>query len=241
MQLRTTRVLITGAAKRLGRHMALALAQAGCNVAVHYHRSQTEALATCAQIESLGRHAVAIQADLADRSTPERIMASAVSGLGGIDILVNSASLFRRGDLRQTSVDDWDETLAVNLRAPFFLCRAFAAQIGERPGHIVNIADWRAERPGVNFVAYQISKAGLLTLTQSLAQSLGPNVQVNAIAPGAILPAGAQDEAWFRSLQARLPLRRTGSPTDITEALLYLLRSDFVTGEVLHITGGEHL
>ena len=241
MQLRGARVLVTGAAKRLGRHMALALAEAGCDVAVHYHRSRSEALETCTEIEALGRRAIAIQGDLADPSAPQRIMATAVSGLGGIDVLVNSASLFRRGDFRQTSVDDWDETLAVNLRAPFFLCQAFAAQIGERPGHIVNIADWRAERPGVNFVAYQISKAGLLTLTASLAQALGPNVQVNAIAPGAILPAGAEDEAWFRSLRARLPLKRTGSPIDITEGLLYLLRSDFITGEVLRITGGEHL
>jgi len=241
MRLHGARVLITGAGKRLGRHMALALAEAGCDVAVHFHRSETEALKTCAEIETLDRRGLAIQADLTEPSAPEQIMASAVSQLGGVDILVNSASLFRRGTIRQTSIDDWSQTLAVNLRAPFFLSQAFAAQIGERPGHIVSIADWRAERPGVSYVAYHISKAGLLALTQSLAQALGPNVQVNAISPGAILPAGEKDKAWFRSLASRLPLGHTGSPTDITEALLYLLRSDFVTGEVLHVTGGEHL
>jgi len=157
-------------------------------------------------------------------------------------VLVNSASIFQRGTILNTTLVNWDDHLAINLRAPFFLCQAFARALREgQRGHIINIADWRAVRPGTQYMAYTFAKAGLVAMTESLAQALGPAVQVNAIAPGAILPPPGDDGAYFRQLADRLPLRHVGAPEEVVKAVLYLLDSDFVTGTLLFVTGGEHL
>jgi pteridine reductase len=233
--------LITGSGVRLGRAMALALAEQGCDVIVHYHQSDDEANEVVARIRQMGRRAVALSADLRDAGRAGELIERGAQALGQVDILINSASLFERGTLDETTEALWDHHLAVNLKAPFFLCQAFARQIGERRGHIINMVDWRAARPGTAYIAYYMSKTGLLALTESLAQALGPNVQVNAIAPGAILPPPGDDGSYFRKLAQRVPLKRTGSPEEIVKGVLYLLDSDFVTGETLFITGGEHL
>jgi pteridine reductase len=233
--------LITGAGVRVGRAIALGLAEQGADIIVHYNASAAEAEDVAASIRSLGRRAVALPADLSDIKQVVALFPRATEALGTVDILVNSASIFQRGTLDSTTVEDWDRHLDINLRAPFFLSQAFRAQLpaGMR-GHIVNIADWRAVRPGTQYVAYTLSKSALVTLTLSLALGLAPDIQVNALAPGAILPP-PEDDGYFQRLAERLPLRHTGKPQDVVDAVLYLLRSDFVTGEVLYVTGGEHL
>jgi len=234
--------LVTGAAARVGRALALALAAHGARVAVHYHRSAAAAEDVVAAIRAGGGEAAALPADLSLPDAPASLVSAAVAALGPLDILVNSAALFERGTVETTTVADWDRHLAVNLRAPFFLAQAFARQVGERGGaHIVNITDWRARRPGQAYLAYIVSKAGLEALTRALAVALGPRVQVNAIAPGAILPPPGDDGSYFRRLAGRVPARRNGSPEEIVQALLYLLRSDFVTGTTITVDGGEHL
>jgi pteridine reductase len=233
--------LITGAGVRVGRAIALGLAEQGADIAAHYNSSRAQAEEVVTRIRSLGRRAVALQADVGDIAQVSALFPRATEELGPVDILVNSASIFQRGTLESTTVEDWDRHLDINLRAPFFLCQAFRAQLpaGKR-GHIINIADWRVARPGTQYMAYTLSKSALVTLTLSLALGLAPDIQVNALAPGAILPP-PEDDGYFQRLAERLPLRRTGSPQDIVDAVLYLLRSDFVTGEVLRVTGGEHL
>jgi len=242
MDLEGSVALVTGAAVRLGKALALGLAQAGVDVAVHYNRSIAPAQETVSEIRSLGRRAVAVQADLSDSVAVKGLVSAVHETLGSIDILVNSAAIFERGTLESTTEELWDRHLAINLKAPFLLCQSFASQLeAGRRGHIVNIADWRALRPGKAYVAYTAAKAGLVALTKTLALGLAPQIQVNAIAPGAILPPPGKSDDALQRLVPRIPLGHTGGPEDIVEAALYLLRSDFVSGEVLNVTGGEHL
>lgn len=241
MELSEAVVIVTGGAVRLGRAMAMGVAGAGARVVVHYGHSAEAARHTVAEIETLGGEAVAIQADLLDAGAARSIIEQAVERYGRVDALVNSASIYEPAGVDDTTEELWDRHFAINLKAPFFLCRAFAAQLGERHGHVVNIADWRGTRPTASRVAYTLTKAGLIAMTQSLAQALAPNVQVNAIAPGVILPPPGKGEEYVRRLLPSIPLRRSGSPADVVEALLYLLRSGYVTGEVLYVTGGQHL
>jgi pteridine reductase len=166
----------------------------------------------------------------------------AVERFGRVDILVNSAAIFEPGRWYDTTDANWDRHFAVNLRAPFFLSQAFARQVATpRRGHIVSIADWRAVRPGTDHIAYTLTKAALITMTQSLALALAPNIQVNAIAPGLILPPPDEDAAYLERRAARIPADRAGSPAEVAQALIFLLRSEFVTGDVIFVTGGEHL
>lgn len=242
MDLQDRVALITGASVRLGRALAIGLAEAGADVAVHYHRSAAAAEETAAAIRALGRRATAIQADLRDMDAVRGIVPAARDRLGRVDVLINSAAIFERGTLATTTVELWDRHLDINLKAPFFLCQAMAEQLeADRRGHILNIVDWRALRPGKLYVAYTVAKAGLVALTKTLALGLAPQVQVNAIAPGAILPPPGESDDALQRLVPRIPMGHTGRPEDIVGAALYLLRADFVTGEVLHVTGGEHL
>ncbi|HOT90182.1 MAG TPA: SDR family oxidoreductase [Anaerolineae bacterium] len=242
MELQGKVALVTGGAVRLGRALALALAAEGARVAVHYAHSAGPAEAVVAEITSLGSVAVALQADLGQTATARSLVERAVAHFGQVDVLVNNAAIFEHGDWDDTTEENWDRHFAINLKAPFFLSQAFAMQVGrERRGHIVNIADWRGVRPGSDHIAYTLTKAGLVAMTQSLALALAPNIQVNAIAPGLILPPPGRDQAYLESKAAQVPARRIGSPEEIAHALLFLLRSDFVTGELVYVTGGEHL
>jgi len=241
MDLRNHTALVTGGAVRLGKVLALALAGSGVNVAIHYYRSDVEANETLTKIANLGVRAAAFQADLSQRDAPEAMISAAQSALGPIDILINNAAIFPSGGWKDTTVSTWDETFAVNLRAPFFLAQAFAQSLGDAHGHIINIADWRAMRPGIGHLAYTYAKAGLVAVTCSLARALAPSIQVNAIAPGAVLPPPGADEDYLDTVALQIPLKRHGTPQDIAEAMLYLLRSEFVTGELLYVTGGQEL
>ena len=229
---------------RIGKAISLALAGEGCDVVLHYGTSQDEAEAAATEVERLGRKALTVSADLSEPIEAARRIFDTADSLGGADILVNSAAIFEDAPLGEMTESHWDRHLTINLKAPAFLCREFARRLpAARRGHILNLADWRAETPPVDYFAYTISKAGIVALTKSLAQSLAPTIQVNAIAPGAILPPPASNdrEQWASSKRPQIPLDRVGSIDDIADAALYLVRSSFVTGEVLHVTGGEHL
>lgn len=235
--------VITGAAVRLGRAIALALGGNGADVVLHYGRSGEDAERTADEIRGLGRNAVTVSADLSQPVRAAATIFDAAGSLGGADILINSAAIFEDSPLTDIGEDHYDRHLTVNLKAPFFLCREFVRRLPVgRPGHVVNLADWRAETPPADYIAYTLSKAGIVALTKGLALQLAPRVQVNAIAPGAILPPpGGSEEPWRSQKLPDIPLRRTGSPDDIAAAAVYLVRSGFVTGEILHVTGGEHL
>jgi len=234
--------LVTGSGVRVGKALALALAREGVRLAVHYHSSAGPADETVAQIKALGSGALALQADLSQAGQALPLIEQVATHFGRIDILINSAAIFERGDLAHTTEASWDRHFAINLKAPFFLSQAFAGLLGkDRPGHIVNISDWRGVHPDTDYLAYSLTKAALLTLTKGLALALAPNVQVNAIALGAILPPPGRDRAYLKSLAQAIPLRRVGSPAEVAKALIFFLKSDFVTGEVIFVTGGEHL
>jgi pteridine reductase len=234
--------LVTGGAVRIGRALALALAGQGVAVAVHYGNSATAAAETVAAIHACGGNAASFQGDLRNLSQADSIMEQAAKRLGKLDILVNSAAVYEPAGVAETSEPHWDEQFAVNLKAPFFLSRAFARHVGSgRPGQIVNIADWRAIRPDPGSIVYSLTKAGIVAMTKGLALALAPDIRVNAIAPGSILPPPGQDEAYLEKIGRRTPLQRHGSTDDLARALLYLVAAEFVTGQVLFVDGGEHL
>ena len=242
MELNGKVAIVTGGAVRLGKALALALAEHDARLAIHYASSAGPAQETVAEIEALGSDGLAVQADLSRSGEAVSIVERAVAHFGRVDILVNSAAIFQPGNWDDTTEANWDRHFAINLKSPFFLSQAFAAHVGrERPGHIVNIADWRGVRPGTNHVPYTLTKAALIAMTKSLALALAPNIQVNAIAPGMILPPPGEDRSYLERKAGQIPARRVGSPEEIAKTLIFLLRSDFVTGDLIFVTGGEHL
>lgn len=242
MKLQKKVALVTGGAVRLGRALTLALAEQGTKVAIHYGSSVGPAKTLVEEITAQGGKAIALQGDLRQTSTARSVIKRAVAHFGQVDILVNNAAIFEPGNWDNTTEENWERHFAINLRAPFFLSQEFAAQVGpEQNGKIINIADWRGARPSAGYIAYTLTKAGLITMTKSLALALAPQIQVNAIAPGLILPPPDQDQAYLERKAAQIPAQRSGSPEDIAQTLLFLLRSDFITGELSYVTGGEHL
>jgi NAD(P)-dependent dehydrogenase (short-subunit alcohol dehydrogenase family) len=235
--------IVTGGAVRIGRAISLALADAGAAVVVHSSHSDAQARQTAEEIISGGGQAVAVSADFSNPvPAATSVMQAAIDRFGRVDVLINSAAIFAPGTLASTSEADWDRHFAINLKSPCFLCREFAAR--HTPGNsasIVNIADWRGLRPAPGHLAYTLTKAALVALTEILAQELAPEIRVNAIAPGAILPPAGAGQDYMERLAENVPLRRSGSVDDVASAVLFLLRSDFITGEVLRVTGGEDL
>jgi NAD(P)-dependent dehydrogenase (short-subunit alcohol dehydrogenase family) len=231
--------LITGAAKRIGRAMALALAQNGVRIVVHYSRSEQEAKALCKEIEGIGVAVWPVKGDLVDPGQAEAIFKEAVDRAGAIDILINSASIFNV----ETIWEMTDESLCTNMRihamAALILSKALAKQ--QRPGHIINLLDTRVVSYDKDHAAYHISKRSLLTLTRILALELAPKIAVNAVAPGLILPSALQDETYLDKLAPTTPLQRHGSPADVVQAVLFLLRSRFITGQIIYVDGGYHM
>jgi pteridine reductase len=231
--------LVTGGARRVGRAFSIALAQAGCDVVINYNRSEREARTTVADIERLGRRAVAIQADIADSAAIRALIEQTRAAFGRLDILVNNASTFERAPFAEITEHDWDHVLGVNLRGAFFMTQAAVPLMRHGDDAIVvNIADLSALQPWPSYAHHAVSKAGLLHLTRILARALAPDIRVNAISPGTILPP--QDAAPEEGSERRV-IRRDGRPSDVVDALLYLVRSDFVTGENLIVDGGRML
>ena len=231
-------VLITGAARRLGRSFALACARAGADVVIHHGHSDEEADEVRAEIEKMGRRAWIFRADLSDSSQAGTLIPS-ISPSTPLHALVNSAAIFESLSLQATSPEAWHRHLQINLTAPFLLSQAFARQA--QPGaRIVNILDWRALRPGADHFPYTISKAALAALTRSLAVALAPTITVNGLALGAILPPA--DGNKNPEILKNIPLKRWANEGEVEQALLFLLTCPtYITGEILHVDGGRHL
>ena len=249
MDLRGKVALVTGAAHRVGRGIALALAGAGAHIVLHYGRSQEEAARTEGDLRALGVGVLAYSADLRDPDAITALFEAARAHFGRLDVLVNSAASFDRQPFDTISVEDWERSLQINLRAPFLATQQAARlmRIHTRPegesALIVNISDLSGIHVWRGYTQHGVSKAGLLHLTRITARELAPEVRVNAIVPGPILPppgAEADSDSWARA-QARVPLRRAGSPELVGEAVLFLARNDFITGAALPLDGGEAL
>jgi NAD(P)-dependent dehydrogenase (short-subunit alcohol dehydrogenase family) len=230
--------LVTGGSRRIGRALALAAAGAGHDVIIHA-RSSPQAEEAAQAVRRLGRRAEILVADLADAATCAGLIAAAPAPL---TLLVNCASRFADDRIENLAVQDWDATLATNLRAPVLLAQAFAAALPPgRDGLIVNIVDQRVWRLTPHFFSYTISKAALWAATQTLAQALAPRIRVNAIGPGPTLASTHQSQAQFAAETAAVPLGRGASPDQIGEALRYLIDAPSVTGQMIAVDGGQHL
>lgn len=247
-----TRALVTGGAQRLGRAMALYLGQRGYDVAVHYAGSQDAAKAVSGQLTALGRRACALRADFLDEDQVAALLPAAAEALGGpITCLINNASIFEYDTIHSATRSSWDRHLESNLRAPFVLTQAMAAQ-GLKPlegddgepeagGLVVNLIDQRVRKLTPEFTTYTIAKMGLWALTQTSAQALAPAIRVNAIGPGPTLRASRQSAAHFAAQRAAVPLERGADPSDIVAALGYFLDARTVTGQLLCVDGGQHM
>ena len=232
--------LVTGSAKRLGRAVALRLAQEGADVVIHHRASALEAHEVLQEIQSLGRRSVAIAADLANLSEIQLLFAQTEKHFGTLDILVNCAANFIHTEFLATTEQLWDSSLDTNLKAPFFCSQAAAPLLKKSRGVIVNFADIGGFLGWPGYIPHCISKAGVLMLTRVLAKTLAPEVRVNAIAPGTITMPGDPPE-WESDYIKLAPLARSGTPADITSAVLFLVQSSFVTGQVLMVDGGRSL
>ncbi|MEE4237983.1 MAG: SDR family oxidoreductase [Anderseniella sp.] len=235
-------VLITGAAKRIGRRMALDLARQGWSVGVHYNSSEDAARQVVDEITAAGGRAAIIQGDLADPDAPVLIVASAVEQLGPLTCLINNASRFEPDMADTVTVEQWDLHLNTNLRSPVFLAQAFAAQLPQTAqGNIVNIIDQRVWKLNPTFFSYTASKSALWTVTRTLAQSLAPRIRVNAIGPGPALPNVRMNEADFAKQASLTLLNRGTSPEEISSALMFILSAPALTGQMIVLDGGQHL
>ncbi len=231
--------LVTGAAKRLGRAVAVALADAGADVVVHYRHSETEANDAAESIRRAGRRAWTLAANLAEPEQAADLMARAVDAAGAIDILVNNASTFDTGRILDTTADQIVANVHLHAAAPLLLSQAMAAQ--EREGHILNFLDARMVDYDREHAAYHLSKRMLFTLTRMLAIELAPRIAVNAIAPGLILAPDGDDDSYLRRLASTNPMNRHGDADEIARAALFLLTSRFITGQVIYVDGGRHM
>ncbi len=233
-------VLITGAAKRVGHELALAVARAGADVVIHYGESASEAGKLSEDIKALGRQAYTVQADL---SNPDQVgnLIPRTNQYGQLFALVNNAAIFRSYSWNTTTLDEWNHHLMVNLTTPFLLSQAFARQLpAQDAGRIVNLLDWRALRPTADHLPYTVSKAALVALTRSLAVALAPNISVNGLALGAVLPPSTGKAP--ANILSNVPAGRWAELAEVGQALVFLLEGPaYVTGEVIHIDGGRHL
>ncbi len=231
--------LVTGGAKRIGRAFSLALADMGYDIALHYASSESAAKHTADEIRSEGRTCELFQCDLSRIEAVRELIPDVFARFPGCEVLINNASIFQKRTFQETTPDFFETMLNIHLKAPFFLSQSFAGHC--RYGLIVNMTDTRITHPSGNYFTYTLSKQMLFQLTKMTAKVLGPDIRVNAIAPGMILPSTETTEAQRAKMQAALPLRREGNPRNLVSALEYLVRDDFVTGECLFVDGGEHL
>jgi NAD(P)-dependent dehydrogenase (short-subunit alcohol dehydrogenase family) len=234
--------LVTGGAQRIGRAIALALAQRGYAVAVQARRSRVEADRLVGEITAAGGRAATLEADLADHAAVLRLVPAAAAAIGPLTLLVNNAAEFEPDEIGRLDRDRFDRHLAVNLRAPIFLADAFAAQLpADVVGAIVNMLDQRVLKPTPRFISYWLSKSALYAATTTLAQALAPRIRVNAVAPGPTLPSPRQDAQAFARQVHALPLDRGPTPQDVADAVLYLASAASVTGVTIAVDGGQHL
>ncbi len=241
MELKGKVALVTGAGKRVGRSIALALAARGAHLAIHYRSSQAEAEELVREIESAGGRAQAFRADLEKVHEIEDMVGAVLAAFGRIDVLVNSASVFYRKPIEELTESDWDQNLTTNLQAPFFLSKyAGLAMRKQGAGKIVNIGDWAGIRPYNNYLPYTVSKSGLIGLTTALAKALAPEVQVNCVALGPVLPPDEYEPGEIETLVKGTLVKRLGSPEDVARAVRFFCEgTDFATGATLVLDGGR--
>jgi len=232
--------LVSGAGRRLGRAIALALAGRGMRVAVHYQHSAAEAEETVQAIRDAGPDGAAFAADLTDAAMARDLPAKVAAHFGGLDVLINSAGIMTRATVDDTTPELWDRVMNLNLRSAFFTSQGAASWLRRAKGRIVNLADVGGLEPWPNYAAHCVSKAGVVMLTRALARAFAPDVTVNAIAPGAVLPPEDWDQSALDHLARTTPLGRLGSPADVTAAILYLLEGgDYLTGQTIVVDGGR--
>ncbi len=235
--------LVTGAAKRVGRAVALELARGGYDIVIHYHESEADAQRTAEEVTNTGAKAVLVCGDLRDPAAPRRIVDEAWKCCGRIDALVNNAAVFETMPLEQFDFEKFHECLTINLAAPLRLCQLVALRMREagegRGGCIVNLCDIAAQRPWKDHLAYGCSKAGLEYATKALARALAPEIRVNGVAPGiAVFPEDYSDELRAE-LTARVPLKREGTPEEVARVVRFLVESDYITGQIINVDGGR--
>ena len=242
MDLKGKVALVTGSAHRVGKHIALVLATEGCHLAIHYHGSKEKAFTTVEEIQDLGVRAHAFQANLSQYEDILNLFHQIDQSYGGMDILINSAAILKKGDLLQVDIQEWNQIMSLNLKGAFFCLQQAAIRMQSRGGGaIVNISDIIGRRPWAHYPVHSISKAGIEMLTKVAAIELAPEIRVNAVAPGLILPPeGMQSQRWQELADTTL-LKRPGSPEDVTKAILFLLKNDYITGETLVVDGGMKL
>jgi NAD(P)-dependent dehydrogenase (short-subunit alcohol dehydrogenase family) len=231
--------LVTGAAKRLGRAVSLTLASEGVGVVAHYNQSGQAASQLCEEIRATGVSAWPVQGDLASGDKADEVFRAACSRAGRVDFVINSASRFDKETLWETTDGSLQRNMAVHVMAPLILARALAKE--DRPGHVINLLDTRVTVYDRQHAAYHVSKRALLTMTRMLAIELAPKIAVNAVAPGLILPPAGEDKSYLERLTYTNPLARHGDPADIGDAVLFLLRSRFITGQIIYVDGGYHM
>lgn len=241
MNLSSRVALVTGAGRRVGQAIALALGAKGMKVAVHYNGSAAGAEDTVAQLRAEGATGEVFQADLSTADGPRQLIDAVVQSFGGIDVLVNSAAVMGRTPFGEVTVEQWDAMMAINLRAPFFVTQAAAPHLKKSGGAVVNIADLAAYETWPAYIPHGISKSGVVHMTRSLARVLAPEVRVNGVAPGTVLLPEDWDKAADERLRQTTPLARTGTPEDVSATVIFLLESDYITGETVIVDGGRHV
>lgn len=241
MELSGKVALVTGGGRRVGRVLALALGGRGATVAVHYHESEAGAKEVVALLTGAGGRAQSFHAQLTSPDAPSALINDVVAAFGQLDVLVNSAAIMLRTPFGGVSAQDWDRMFALNLRAPFLLSQAAAPHLKATRGSIVNIADLAAYETWPGYIPHGLTKAGIVYATRALAKVMAPEVRVNAIAPGTVLLPDDWTPGDAERLDATTPLKRSGTPDDVAAAMLFLLDSEYITGDVLIVDGGRHV
>jgi len=235
-------VLITGAARRIGRQLAIEMAADGYDIALHFNSSIDEAHSAEREIVSLGRKIALLPGDLADADIGERLVGQAVAQLGGLSVLINNASIFEEDEIGEVSAASWGRHMDINLRAPVMLAQAFAKALPvTETGNVINIIDQRVWKLNPRFFSYTLSKSGLWTATRTLAQALAPRIRVNAIGPGPALPSARMSKADFERQEHSTLLKRGTNPAEISGAAKFILSQPALTGQMIALDGGQHL
>ena len=234
--------LVTGAARRIGKRIALTLAEQGWHVAIHYRNSAAKAEAVAAEARLRGVRAMTVEADLAKEREVEAVMPKVAEHLGPVSLLVNNASVFEMDKAETATRASWDKHIETNLRAPLVLSQAFARQFtADRGGNIINLLDQRVWKLTPYFLSYTVAKMGLWTLTRTLALSYAPRIRVNGIGPGPTLPSPRQTQEQFAAQSAAMPLGHGATPREIARAVQFILDSPSMTGQMIALDGGQHL
>lgn len=231
--------IITGGAKRIGRHVALRLAEIGYDIALHYNRSQKEAENVKQQIQEVGQKCELFKADFMNTKEVSDLIPHIFSIFPGCNLLINNASIYNSGSFKETDIDALQRQYRINFEVPYQLSRDFAKN--QAKGHIINIIDTKINQLAVNYFGYTLSKKALYEFTKMAARELAPGIRVNGICPGPILPPPGEDDEYLKQRSETLPLKRAGNPEVIAKTVLFLLDNYFITGECIHVDGGEHL